>query len=119
MLLTANDRSRASSSAARSLNRSFTGGAVVADETTTSETSGSTAMSGPVGTTLFLTPNINADRTVMLRMVQENSQADSTESVLVPDGDGGFEPQELNVVKSQTVERRGAAQSSAPWSSAA
>lgn len=86
------------------LNRGFSGGAVVANESTTSTVSGSTAIEfRPVGTTLFLTPNINADRTVTLRIVQENSQADSTDTVLVPDGSGGFEPQQINVVKSQTV----------------
>lgn len=86
------------------LNRSFTGGSVVANESTTSTVSGSTAIEfRPVGTTLFMTPNINADRTVTLRIVQENSQVDSTETVLVPDGDGGFEAQPINVVKSQTV----------------
>jgi len=86
------------------LNRGFSGGAVVANESTTSTVAGSTAIEfRPVGTTLFLTPNINADRTVTLRIVQENSQADSTDTVLVPDGTGGFEPQQINVVKSQTV----------------
>ncbi len=86
------------------LNRGFSGGAVVANESTTSTVSGSTSIEfRPVGTTLFLTPNINADRTVTLRIVQENSQADSTDTVLVPDGSGGFEPQQINVVKSQTV----------------
>jgi general secretion pathway protein D len=86
------------------LNRGFTGGSVVANESTTSTVSGSTSIEfRPVGTTLFLTPNINADRTVTLRIVQENSQVDSTETVLVPDGDGGFEPQPISVVKSQTV----------------
>lgn len=86
------------------LNRSFTGGGVVTNESTTTNVSGSTAIEfRPVGTTLFLTPSINADRTVTLRIVQENSQADSTETVLVPDGQGGFESQQINVVKSQTV----------------
>jgi general secretion pathway protein D len=86
------------------LNRGFSGGSVVANQSTTSTVSGSTTIEfRPVGTTLFLTPNINADRTVTLRIVQENSQVDSTETVLVPDGDGGFEAQPINVVKSQTV----------------
>jgi general secretion pathway protein D len=86
------------------LNRSFTGGGVVTNESTTTNVSGSTGIEfRPVGTTLFLTPSINADRTVTLRIVQENSQADTTETVLVPDGEGGFEPQPINVVKSQTV----------------
>lgn len=56
----------------------------------------------PVGTTLLITPNINADRSVTLRIVQERSDADSTATLLVPDTTG-FKPQTINIVSSQTV----------------
>lgn len=58
----------------------------------------------PVGTTLLLTPSINADRTVTLRMLQENSR-------IVPDGatipvvtaNGGIISQPVDVVASRTL----------------
>jgi general secretion pathway protein D len=85
------------------LNRSFTGGQVVANQTTTTTATGSTAIEfRPVGTTLLITPNINADRTVTLRIVQETSDVNSTASVLVPTI-AGFAPQTVPVVSSQTV----------------
>jgi general secretion pathway protein D len=85
------------------LNRGFSGGQVVSNESTTTSVTGSTAIEfRPVGTTLLITPNINADRTVTLRIVQETSNVDSTETVLIPEGDG-FVQQEIPVVSSQTV----------------
>lgn len=85
------------------LNRSFTGGQVVTNDSATSTVTGSTAIEfRPVGTTLLITPNINADGTVTLRIVQETSNVDSTATVLVPSNDG-FEPQTVNVVSSQSV----------------
>ncbi|MGE3165127.1 MAG: type II secretion system protein GspD [Planctomycetota bacterium] len=85
------------------LNRSFVGGQVVAGDSATVATSGSTGIEfRPVGTTLLVTPSINADRTVTLRIVQESSNADTTASILVPAGDQ-FSPQTVNVVSSQSV----------------
>jgi len=85
------------------LNRTFSGGQIVANENTTQTVSGSTSIEfRPVGTTLLVTPNINADRTVTLKIVQESSNADATASILVPAGDE-FEAQTVNVVSSQSV----------------
>lgn len=52
----------------------------------------------PVGTTLLITPNINEDRTVMLRILQEESKVvRNGADVLVPDGNGGFVKRDLDV----------------------
>jgi general secretion pathway protein D len=85
------------------LNRSFTAGQVVATDSSTATVSGSTSIEfRPVGTTLFVTPSINADRTVTLQVVQEASDADSTAPILVP-SDGGFQSFNVPVVSSQSV----------------
>lgn len=85
------------------LNRSFSGGQVVANQLNAVTTAGTTGIEfRPVGTTLLITPNINADRTVTLRIVQESSDTNSTATVLVPSGTG-FAPQTVNVVSSQSV----------------
>ncbi|MFG0318718.1 MAG: type II secretion system protein GspD, partial [Planctomycetota bacterium JB042] len=85
------------------LNRSFEGGQTLVNEATTTTATGSTDIEfRPVGTTLFLTPNINADRSVTLRIVQENSDVNSTAEVLVPSGTD-FVPQDVGVVSSQSV----------------
>ncbi len=85
------------------LNRSFSGGQVVVNDNTTQTVPGSTAIEfRPVGTTLLITPNINADRTVTLRIVQEKSDVDTSATVLVPDDDG-FQQQVVSVVSSQSV----------------
>jgi general secretion pathway protein D len=62
----------------------------------------------PIGTTLFLTPNINADRTVTLRLITERSERgkssdDNGSSILVPNGAGGFSTQDVDVVNSKKV----------------
>jgi general secretion pathway protein D len=85
------------------LNRSFNAGDTVTNQATTTTTAGSTGIEfRPVGTTVMITPSINSDRTVTLRVVQENSNVATKETVLVPTN-RGFEPQEVNVVSSQTV----------------
>lgn len=85
------------------INRSFVGGQTNLNQSTTSTTSGSTNIEfRPVGTTLLMTPSINADRTVTLKIVQEQSNADATATVLVP-SETGFVPQTVNVVSAQTV----------------
>lgn len=85
------------------LNRSFSGGQVVANESTTSTVAGSTGIEfRPVGTTLLITPNINADRTVTLRILQEKSDVNSTAQILVPSGNE-FVTQNVSVVSSQSV----------------
>jgi general secretion pathway protein D len=58
----------------------------------------------PVGTTLLLTPNINADRTVTLRLVQENSSLRRNGATIpVPTEGGGFRSQAVDTVQSRTV----------------
>jgi len=58
----------------------------------------------PVGTTLLLTPNINADRTVTLRLVQENSTLRKNGATIpVPTEGGGFRSQAVDTVQSRTV----------------
>lgn len=58
----------------------------------------------PVGTTLLLTPNINADRTVTLRLVQENSSLRRQgASIPVPSEGGGFRSLAVDVVQSRAV----------------
>jgi general secretion pathway protein D len=85
------------------LNRGFSGGQVVSNQTSTSTVSGTSAIEfRPVGTTLLITPNINADRTVTLRILQENSEVRSTAQILVPSGNE-FVQQQVGVVSSQTI----------------
>ncbi len=58
----------------------------------------------PVGTTLLLTPNINADRTVTIRLVQENSTLRRNGATIpVPAEGGGFRSQAVDTVQSRTV----------------
>ena len=85
------------------INRSFVGGATNQNESTTTTSTGTTGIEfRPVGTTLLMTPSINADRTVNLKIVQEQSNTDATATVLIPSGTG-FVNQAVNVVSSQTV----------------
>jgi len=85
------------------LNRGFSGGQVVSNQTSTSTVSGTSQIEfRPVGTTLLITPNINADRTVTLRILQENSEVRSTAQILVPSGNQ-FVEQEVGVVSSQQI----------------
>jgi general secretion pathway protein D len=88
------------------ITRGFSGGNIVAG------TGGSAiAQSGtvdiefrPVGTTLLLTPNINADRTVTIRLVQENSTLNKGGGEIpVPTSGGGFQKQAVDTVQSRTV----------------
>ncbi len=58
----------------------------------------------PVGTTLLLTPNINADRTVTIRLVQENSSLNKGGGEIpVPSAGGGFQKQAVDTIQSRTV----------------
>src|SRR5262249_21173514 len=58
----------------------------------------------PVGTTLLITPNINADRTVTLRLLQENSSiAHNAATIPVVTSDGDVHDQPVDAVSSKTV----------------
>jgi general secretion pathway protein D len=85
------------------LNRSFTTYESTSLESTTF--TGSAAIEfRPVGTTLVITPSINADRTVSLRVMQEVSEVNEQgRTILVPAQNGGYEPQTVDTVRSRTV----------------
>lgn len=107
LLLTANNEvSRLFVGEEVPLNRSFSGPTPLVNSTGASTTyaPGSTGIEfRPVGTTLLITPNINADRTVTLRILQEISNVNQTGSpVLVPTSTG-FQTQNVQTVQARTV----------------
>jgi len=104
LLIANNEVSRLFIGEERPLNRSFNGGAVIPGAINNVVTQGSTDIEfRPVGTTLLITPNINADKTVTLRMLQENSNITTNgASVLVPNNNG-FQRQSVDTVQSRTV----------------
>ncbi len=85
------------------INRSFDGGGAVASGGGIATTGASTAIEFvPVGTTLLITPSINADRTVTLRIVQNRSNIrENGASVQIPNAAGGFTRQEVDTVESK------------------
>lgn len=106
LLLTANNEvSRLFVGEERPLNRTFQGGQVFVNNGGTQTAAGNTQIEfRPVGTTLLFTPNINADRTVTLRILQENSAINvGGANVLVPSGNGGFIQQAIDTVQSRTI----------------
>ncbi|MBE2286744.1 MAG: type II secretion system protein GspD [Prosthecobacter sp.] len=104
LLIANNEVSRLFIGEERPLNRSFNGGAVIPGAINNVVTQGSTDIEfRPVGTTLLITPNINADKTVTLRLLQENSNITTNgASVLVPNNNG-FQRQSVDTVQSRTV----------------
>jgi len=104
LLIANNEVSRLFIGEERPLNRSFNGGAVIPGAINNVVTQGSTDIEfRPVGTTLLITPNINADKTVTLRLLQENSNINiDGASVLVPNNNG-FQRQTVDTVQSRTV----------------
>lgn len=105
MLLTANNEvSRLFIGEERPLNRGFQGGQIVNNIGGVQTTAGTSNIEfRPVGTTLLITPNINADRTVTLRILQENSQiVPNGANVLVPNNTG-FVQQQVDIVSSRSV----------------
>lgn len=104
LLLTANNEvSRLFVGREVPLNRTFTGGQTLVNQSTTTTSPGSTVIEfRPVGTLLLMTPNINADRTVTLRIVQESSDVNSNATVLVPSG-SGFASQTLDIVSTESL----------------
>ena len=104
LLIANNEVSRLFIGEERPLNRSFNGGTIVPSATNNLVTTGSTNIEfRPVGTTLLITPNINADKTLTLRLLQENSNINvGGASVLVPSSTG-FTSQTVDTVQSRTV----------------
>lgn len=88
------------------LNRSFTGPQPIVNNVggATAFTAGATGIEfRPVGVTLLITPTINADRTVHLRILQETSEiVQNGAQVLIPTNTG-FAPQLIDIVRSRTV----------------
>ncbi len=87
------------------LNRSFEGGQTVVSDGGDIVGAGSTDIEfRPVGSTLLVTPSINDDRTVMLRVLQEESKiVKQGADVLVPSQDGGFEERSLDTVAAESA----------------
>ena len=87
------------------LNRSFTGGGNLLNNAGVVGNLGATTAIEfrPVGTTLMITPSINADRTVTLRILQERSNIVQDGATLqIPNGLGGFTAQSVDTVASKT-----------------
>ncbi|MEZ6194825.1 MAG: hypothetical protein R3F20_03710 [Planctomycetota bacterium] len=67
-------------------------------------TPSSTVETRPVGTTLLITPNVNADRTVTLRILQETSEIRrGAATIPVVTGNGNVIDQPVDVVGSRSV----------------
>lgn len=105
MLLTANNEvSRLFIGDNRPILRNFTPGQnVVVNGSVTTTTPVPQFENVDVGTSLLITPNINADRTVTLRLVQENSRViPGGADILVPQ-DQGFVSRAVDIVQSRTL----------------
>jgi len=104
LLLTANNEvSRVFVGEERPIVRNIGAQTVVNDNVVTSVPD-TTIEFRPVGTTLLVTPNINADRTVTLRLVQENSSiAPMAATIPVVTSTGDVQDQPVDVVQSRTV----------------
>lgn len=87
------------------LNRGFDSGETIVTPGGPVVVPGSTQIEfRPVGATLLITPNINQDGTVTLRILQEESRINKGGAdILVPDGEGGFVNRSLDTVASQTA----------------
>ena len=88
------------------LNLGFTGPTPLVNATGASTTyaSGSTNIQfRPVGTDLLITPNINADRTVTLRILQEVSNIIKGGANVYLPTSTGFSEQPIDIVNSQSV----------------
>jgi general secretion pathway protein D len=88
------------------LNLGFTGPAPLVNATGASTTyaAGSTNIQfRPVGTDLLITPNINADRTVSLRILQEVSNIIKGGANVYLPNSTGFSEQPIDIVNSQSV----------------
>ncbi|MEM7600895.1 MAG: hypothetical protein AAF357_05720 [Verrucomicrobiota bacterium] len=106
MLMTANNEvSRLFIGEEVPLNRNFSAGQDLINNGTVIPGAATTDIEfRPVGSTLLITPNINDDRTVSLRVLQEESRVvENGANVLVPNAAGGFSNQLIDTVSSQTA----------------
>jgi len=87
------------------LNRDFAGGQTIVTDGGPIVTPSTTGVEfRPVGSTLLITPNINEDRTVTLRVLQEESRVvQDGADILVPTDGGGFDNRSIDTVASQTA----------------
>jgi general secretion pathway protein D len=104
MLLTTNNEvSRLFIGEERPIVRNISSQAVVNNNTTTIVPN-TTIEFRPVGTTLLVTPNINADRTVTLRILQENSHIEpGAATIPVVASNGTVTNQPVDVVAARTL----------------
>lgn len=73
------------------------------NQTTTLSTGSTQAELVQVGTTLLITPNVNADRTVTLRVVQENAQIKRGDAIIPVVLNDSVVNQPVDVVQSRNV----------------
>jgi general secretion pathway protein D len=103
MLLTSNNEvSRLFVGEERPIIRNISTQTVVNDNTVTSVPN-TTVEFRPVGTTLLITPNINSDRTVTLRILQENSTINAQAATIPVVTNGTVQQQNVDVVATRTV----------------
>ena len=77
---------------------------VVQNQTSNVVAPNTTIQFQPVGTTLLITPSINADRTVTLRLLQQNSQIITAgANIPVVNSSGGITQQPVDVVSARTL----------------
>lgn len=104
LLIANNEVSRLFIGEERPLNRSFNGGVILNSGNGNIVTGGSSLIEfRPVGTTLLITPNINADKTVTLRLLQENSNITVDGATVLVPSNNGFQRQAVDTVQSRTV----------------
>lgn len=104
LILTANNEvSRVFIGEERPIVRNISTQTIVNDNQTTTSPN-TTIEFRPVGTTLLFTPNINSDRTVTLRLLQENSSINAGGATIpIVTGNGDVTNQPVDVVQSRTV----------------
>lgn len=104
LLLTANNEvSRLFVGEERPIVRNISSQSVV-NNTSTTVSPNTTIEFRPVGTTLLITPNINADRTVTMRLLQENSTIiPNGASIPVVTSNGTITNQPVDVVAARTL----------------
>lgn len=103
ILMTANNEvSRLFVGEERPIVRNINSNAVV-NQTTVTNGSNTAIEFRPVGTTLLITPNINADRTVTLRILQENSTINKNGASIPVVTNNGLQQQPVDVVGTRSV----------------
>ncbi len=76
----------------------------VVNQTAATTSSSTPIVFRPVGTTLLITPNINADRTVTLRILQENSTVNHNAATIpIVTTNGSVQQQPVDVVSTRSV----------------